>query len=282
MNPPQTHLNSEHTEIYDRQIRVWGFEVQQKLSSSSLMVYNLDSVNFEIAKNCILSGLSLRLFQDNSLVTENDMSINLFIKDSDIDKNKAEVNQMILSGINTLVDVTLVDDIDNCSILCFSGGLSEALRVNSICRGRNVPSYYIFKACKNVLIISDLAVDSSSGLADIINSIPNYFLRTKRRVHTMFYSFLAVIYCQMHALEIESAPQCFIARDILLEEGREILRTLGIDYIPSTTIAAGLVSQDIVTFLSKTSKTFQVLLFDGNSSIAYADELLQENSLTNQ
>lgn len=275
MIAPKSILTPEETEIYDRQIRVWGFQMQQKLSSSSLLIYNADSINAEIAKNCILSGLNIKVF-DSSLVDESDLSVNLFITSTDVGKQKDIVVQEILSGFNTLVQVSNANGVEKCSILCYSGCIKDALIVNSNCREQQVPSYYIFKAGKTVLVISDLLErfkSSCKTLTQVINSIADYLLKPKRKYVEKLYCFLCVIYCEALGLDIDQLPESFIDREILASGYSEILKELGKDYIPSIMVVAGLISQDIVRFLSHTEHTFQMLIFDGDSSIAYIDEI---------
>ena len=236
---------------------------------------NIDSINFEIAKNCILSGLSLNLM-DCSKVQVYDLSMNLFIKENDIGRNNDEVNLQILSDINSLVKVNLWKNIEKTSVLCFSGSLYDAIEVNRECREKYIPSYYIFKAGKQILVISDLINTEKTAykcIVDVIECIPIFLLKAKRKYNSKFYAFLAVIYCKYHNFSYDNIPTSYIDNEILIKEYKEIDEEFGKDYIPSITVTAGIISQDIIRFLTSSEKTFQILLFDGYTSIAYIDEL---------
>jgi len=51
-------LSKEETQIYDRQLRLWGVQSQQRLQQSKVALIGLNAVLSEIAKNIILAGLN--------------------------------------------------------------------------------------------------------------------------------------------------------------------------------------------------------------------------------
>ena len=42
---------------YDRQIRLWGLEAQQRLRNAKIMVFGLGALGGEITKNLVLAGI---------------------------------------------------------------------------------------------------------------------------------------------------------------------------------------------------------------------------------
>lgn len=55
-----TSLNNED-DVYDRQIRLWGFESQRKMSSSTVLFVNISGVSSEILKNLVLAGVHVSI-----------------------------------------------------------------------------------------------------------------------------------------------------------------------------------------------------------------------------
>lgn len=51
-------LSKEETQLYDRQLRLWGVQSQQRLQQSKVALIGLNAVQSEIAKNIILAGLN--------------------------------------------------------------------------------------------------------------------------------------------------------------------------------------------------------------------------------
>ena len=55
------NLNKGEFEVYDRQLRLWGFEAQQRMKESEVVVLGLTNCCTELARHLILSGINLRL-----------------------------------------------------------------------------------------------------------------------------------------------------------------------------------------------------------------------------
>lgn len=54
----ESALSSEETQLYDRQLRLWGVQSQQRLQASKVAMIGMNAVQSEIAKNIILAGLN--------------------------------------------------------------------------------------------------------------------------------------------------------------------------------------------------------------------------------
>lgn len=65
-------LSDSANELYDRQIRLWGAETQAKLGKAEVLVVGMDQVGMDLAKNLVLSGCKLTLF-DKREVTGGDV-----------------------------------------------------------------------------------------------------------------------------------------------------------------------------------------------------------------
>jgi hypothetical protein len=97
-------MNKEQREIYDRSIRVWGRGTQLKIIESRCLLINLDGINFELAKNLSLTGLSLIYKNDSNdeVITEDDVNSNFYI-------SKSEMSQQVKKSdifIKKIYDMT--------------------------------------------------------------------------------------------------------------------------------------------------------------------------------
>jgi hypothetical protein len=272
MTPLDAQLTREHTEVYDRQIRVWGFAAQSTLSSSTLYLYKIDSINFEIAKNCVLSGINLKI-NDEALVAQEHLSTNLFIKSSDIGESVGNVNKSILSSINILANVQVTNVIEHTNVLCCSTTINESISISVICRNNSIPSYFIFKAGQTILVIADLLKDPHKPLPDLIDSVPKFLAMAKRRYNIKLYSFLAVLYCKKQGQGLDEIPASFIDRKMLLKDSTELWSAFETENIQSSTIAGGIISQDIIKLITNANENMHMVLFDGANSVAYADTI---------
>ena len=55
---------------YDRQIRLWGLEAQQRLRNAKIMVFGLGALGGEITKNLVLAGIGEINVCDSDKVNE--------------------------------------------------------------------------------------------------------------------------------------------------------------------------------------------------------------------
>ena len=96
-------MNKELIAENDRSIRLYGIETQKKLFESTTILFNLTPSITELAKDLLLSGVSLILFDDNSIINELDTEINFFFNSDDINKNKSIVLKNKLQMIKELL-----------------------------------------------------------------------------------------------------------------------------------------------------------------------------------
>ena len=61
---------------YDRQIRLWGLEAQQRLRNAKIMVFGLGALGGEITKNLVLAGIGEINVCDSDKVDEKVRIIN--------------------------------------------------------------------------------------------------------------------------------------------------------------------------------------------------------------
>ena len=65
---PKRALTKAEAAVYDRQLRVWGVEAQQRMMSSKVLVVGVGGVACEICKNLILGGVGQLTMMDHQKV----------------------------------------------------------------------------------------------------------------------------------------------------------------------------------------------------------------------
>ncbi|KAI9645976.1 E1 ubiquitin-activating protein aos1 [Ciborinia camelliae] len=101
-------ISAEEIALYDRQIRLWGVQAQEKIRNASVLLITMKALANEIAKNLVLAGIHSLTIVDNAIVTEADLGAQFFISDADIGTNRADAAARQIRKLNPRVKV-LVD-----------------------------------------------------------------------------------------------------------------------------------------------------------------------------
>ena len=152
-------LTEEETAIYDRQIRLWGVEAQQRLRKAKILIVGLSGVGNEICKNILLAGIQHLTMLDDTILTKEDCLLQFLAPHDCVGKNKAEASLARAQELNPMVDIVI--DTENIStkdesffgkfdIVCMTGCSSDTeVKVNNICHrlgvkylSANVFGYY--------------------------------------------------------------------------------------------------------------------------------------------
>lgn len=72
-------LSKEEAQLYDRQLRLWGVQSQQRLQASKVALIGINAVQSEIAKNIILAGLNELTIYDWTTVADHHTVPHLFL-----------------------------------------------------------------------------------------------------------------------------------------------------------------------------------------------------------
>lgn len=83
---PSTGLSADEIALYDRQIRLWGAQAQERIRSANILLVSLRALGTEIAKNLTLAGISSLTIIDDEPVTEEDLGAQYFLREDDIGK----------------------------------------------------------------------------------------------------------------------------------------------------------------------------------------------------
>lgn len=70
--------------LYDRQIRLWGLEAQNRMRSAHVLLVGLSSVATEVIKNIVLAGIGSLTILDAGTVQEQDLSASFFFRETDV------------------------------------------------------------------------------------------------------------------------------------------------------------------------------------------------------
>jgi len=112
--PTNIHVNltqSDEIALYDRQIRLWGVQAQEKIRNANILLITMKALANEIGKNLVLAGIHSLTIVDHELVTESDLGAQFFISEADIGMNRAEAAAPQIRKLNPRVNV-IVDPSD--------------------------------------------------------------------------------------------------------------------------------------------------------------------------
>lgn len=79
-------LSADEIALYDRQIRLWGAQAQERIRSANILLVSLRALGTEIAKNLTLAGISSLTIIDDEVVNEEDFGAQYFVREEDIGK----------------------------------------------------------------------------------------------------------------------------------------------------------------------------------------------------
>ncbi|KXL48492.1 hypothetical protein M433DRAFT_76101 [Acidomyces richmondensis BFW] len=105
-------LSADEIALYDRQIRLWGAQAQQRIRSANILLVSLRALGTEIAKNLTLAGIRSLTIIDNDPVTEEDLGTQYFIREEDVGKPRAEAAIPRIQEMNPRVQITSGGSLD--------------------------------------------------------------------------------------------------------------------------------------------------------------------------
>uniref|UniRef100_A0A1I7RU12 ThiF domain-containing protein n=2 Tax=Bursaphelenchus xylophilus TaxID=6326 RepID=A0A1I7RU12_BURXY len=102
-------LSASEAALYDRQIRLWGLEAQNRIRDSAVLIVGMGGLGAEVAKNLILAGPKSVTLLDEKDITGDD-SLAQFMMPSQLPEkaNRAEVSLEFCKKLNPLVDLSVV------------------------------------------------------------------------------------------------------------------------------------------------------------------------------
>jgi len=232
-------LTAHETEVYDRQVRLWGFETQKSMSSSRLLIVGLDSgLGAETAKNMILAGIGCVCVIDDRLSEEKHLASQFLIKHTDIVQSRplADASLQSLRDLNPLVDVQVLSgsaetvyerftDQELSTFMCVvASDLStfSAVKLSTRLHSLHVPHFLCFSYGYSAVIFSDLTSSYNFVLTR------NFIGKESQEVKTTikYCSFLDAITAEHINLTSKNTSPAIFAWQALL--GSEVSSSLSI------------------------------------------------------
>jgi len=136
--------------LYDRQIRLWGLEAQNRMRSAHVLVVGLTGVATEVIKNIVLAGIGSLTILDAGVVREEDLSASFFFRDTDVGASRtAEAPLQRIQQLNPHVQVhgrsddrVLTDEalgaLQPDVVLVTHGARDDMVAWNDVCRRHKV------------------------------------------------------------------------------------------------------------------------------------------------
>ncbi|KAG0139154.1 hypothetical protein CROQUDRAFT_111731 [Cronartium quercuum f. sp. fusiforme G11] len=180
----QNGIDEEEAELYDRQIRLWGLEAQNRMRRSSVLMINFTGITSESCKNIVLAGVGSITILDDQLVTVQDLGAGFFFRDDDIGKLRVVAGKNRINSLNPRVKVIgITENIENklsdlnflkrFDVVCLQDSNQlEISNLNTKCRQAGVPIFvsgslgidgYIFSDLINHNYLIDKDQISSNG-----------------------------------------------------------------------------------------------------------------------
>ncbi|KAG2186389.1 hypothetical protein INT43_002827 [Umbelopsis isabellina] len=144
-------ITEDEAALYDRQIRLWGLESQQRIRNANILIVGVKGLGNEICKNLVLTGIGSLTVLDHEPVTMEDLGAQFFLTEADIGKYATEAASIQIQALNPRV--TLKVDTENIekkddqffeqfNIVCVTNASQSILiRLDGICRNQNIPFY---------------------------------------------------------------------------------------------------------------------------------------------
>ncbi|KAI6114358.1 hypothetical protein F5141DRAFT_706631 [Pisolithus sp. B1] len=102
-NPVQ--ITEDEAAVYDRQIRLWGLEAQQRMRNATILIVRLRGTATEVIKNIVLAGIGKLVLVDSDEVTYEDLGAGFLFREEDVGKKKVEAAKARIESLNPLVTV---------------------------------------------------------------------------------------------------------------------------------------------------------------------------------
>jgi len=147
-------ITEDEAAVYDRQIRLWGMEAQQRMRNATILVVNLKGTATETIKNIVLAGIGKLIIMDEENVSEEDLGAGFFFQDSDVGSKRVEAARSRIESLNPLVAIETIpsltpldpdrigETLKTVDLVCITDSSRESVvRINDACRLAGKPLY---------------------------------------------------------------------------------------------------------------------------------------------
>jgi len=147
-----SELTKEEHERYDRQIRMWGLQAQKNMREGRILFFNLDGVNSEVLKNCVLAGVGGCCLVDDSQITKKNCETHFYVTNEAIGSTWSDVAVKYFQPMNpncklwTNKEENILNNLENLKefkIVCLSNqNLETQRKIAAACRNFSIPYFY--------------------------------------------------------------------------------------------------------------------------------------------
>lgn len=82
-----TAITQDEVALYDRQIRLWGLEAQQRMRNSTILIAGITGLANETIKNLVLAGVGAVTLMDHHVVSDLDLGAQFFLTKEKLGQN---------------------------------------------------------------------------------------------------------------------------------------------------------------------------------------------------
>lgn len=108
--PQMQGISADEIALYDRQIRLWGVQAQEKIRNANILLIGMKGLGNEIAKNLVLAGVGTLTILDHEQVTQDDLGSQFLVSEQQVGQNRAEAAQQELQKLNPRVSLYVDPD----------------------------------------------------------------------------------------------------------------------------------------------------------------------------
>ncbi|KAF5288910.1 hypothetical protein FQA39_LY03789 [Lamprigera yunnana] len=144
----EKEISLAEAELYDRQIRLWGIESQERLRAANVLLIGVRGLGTEIAKNILLAGINSLVMLDDGVVTQEEYHNSFLLNNRNIGEKIAEAVLVNAQALNPLVKITAdteplstksKDYFTHFTIIVATGlKTSQLIEIDDICRESNI------------------------------------------------------------------------------------------------------------------------------------------------
>lgn len=80
-------LSADEIALYDRQLRLWGIEAQNRMRKANILLITIRALGNEIAKNLVLAGIGSLTILDADNVSQADVVSQFFVTEEHFGRN---------------------------------------------------------------------------------------------------------------------------------------------------------------------------------------------------
>lgn len=110
---PPSGVPSSKEKKYDRQLRLWGANGQNRLEAAHIALIGATATGCEILKNLVLPCVGEFTIIDDKIVEEADLGTNFFLDEDSIGKPRAERTMALLAELNPDVKGNFINDVSS-------------------------------------------------------------------------------------------------------------------------------------------------------------------------